>query len=137
MVDKDKAIEKQKYPTSFGLFYPIGYVVVAFSNKEDALRVQQDLIAGGYERDDCAFFSSKEVKMAAQENLDQNQGFFARYGWADEAIQIHLDSAQEGSSFLVIYAPDKLSSDRAMNVVRRVPFEFAHGYHRLAIEILK
>ena len=137
MVGQDKTFEQHKYPTSFGLFYPIGHVVVGFSSKEDALRVQQDLITGGYERNDCAFYSSKEVKEIAQENLDQNEGFLARYGWADEAIQIHLESAHEGSSFLVIYAPDQLSSDRAMNVINRVPFEFAHRYHRLAIEVLK
>ena len=90
------------------------------------MRVQQNLITGEYERDDCAFFSSKEVKEAARENLDQNEGFLARYGWADEAVKIHLESAKEGNSFLVIYVPDQLSSDRAMNVVHRVPFEFAH-----------
>ncbi|WP_256208935.1 hypothetical protein [Nitrosospira sp. Nsp14] len=33
--------------------------------------------------------------------------------------------------------PDKLTSDRAMNVIRRVPLEFAHRYHRLAVEELK
>jgi hypothetical protein len=32
------------------------------------------------------------------------------------------------------YAPGDLESSRAMNVVRRVPFVFAHRYHRLAIE---
>jgi hypothetical protein len=51
-------------------------------------------------------------------------------------IEQHLEAAKEGSSFLVIYAPDNVSSDRAMNVIRRVPFEFAHRYHRLAIEEL-
>ena len=137
MESQEKTSEQRKYPTSFGLFYPIGYVVVGFLSKEDALRVQQDLITGGYERDDCAFFTSKEVKELTRKNLDQNQGFIARYGWADEAIQIHLESAKEGSSFLVIYAPDQLSSDRAMNVIHRVSFEFAHRYHRLAIEVLK
>ena len=100
------------------------------------LRVQQDLKTGGYEPDDCVFFSCKEVMEAAEKNLDQGN-FLPRLGAADKVIELHLEAAKEGGSFLVIYAPDKLTSDRAMNVIRRVPFEFAHRYHRLAVEELK
>lgn len=128
--------ETPKYPTSFGLFYPVGYLVVGFQSREDALRVQQDLMTGGYEADDCAFFSCREVMEAARKNLDHGH-FLPRLGEADTMIKKHLEAAKEGSSFLVIYAPDKVSSDRAMNVIRRVPFELAHRYHRLAIEELK
>ena len=99
------------------------------------MRVQQDLKTGGYEPDDCVFFSCKEVMEAAEKNLDQGN-FLPRLGAADKVIELHLEAAKEGGSFLVIYAPDKLTSDRAMNH-RRVPFEFAHRYHRLAVEELK
>ena len=70
---------------------------------------------------------------AAGKNLDQGN-FLPRSGAADKVIELHLEAAKEGSSFHVVYAPDKLTSDRAM---RRVPFEFAHRYHRLAVEELK
>jgi hypothetical protein len=136
MANENKVSEKSKYPTSFGLFYPVGYLVVGFQSREDALRVQQDLMTGGYEADDCAFFSCKEVTEAAQKNLDHGS-FLPRLGAADKMIEKHLEAAKEGSSFLVIYAPDKVSADRAMNVIRRVPFEFAHRYHRLAVEELE
>lgn len=129
--------EKPQYPTSFGLFYPLGYLVVGFKNNEDALRVQQDLKTGGYEPDDCVLFSCNEVIEAATDNLEKNEGFISRLGWADEAIKMHLETAKEGGSFLIIYAPDKLTSDRAMNVIRRGSFELAHRYHRLAIEELE
>ena len=135
MANENRTSEKPEYPTSFGLFYPVGYLVVGFPGREDALRVQQDLMTGGYEAEDCAFFSCKEVTEAAKENLDQGN-FLPRLGGADKVIEKHLEAAKEGSSFLVIYAPDKVTSDRAMNVIRRVPFEFAHRYHRLAIEEL-
>ena len=73
---------------------------------------------------------------AAEKNLDQGN-FLPRLGAADKVIELHLEAAKEGGSFLVVYAPDKLTSDRAMNVIRRVPLEFAHRYHRLAVEELK
>jgi hypothetical protein len=136
MANENKTSEKPKYSTSFGLFYPVGYLVVGFRSREDALGVQRDLMTGGYESDDCAFFSCKEVAEAARKNLDDGS-FLPRLGAADKVIEKHLEAAEEGSSFLVIYAPDKVSFDRAMNVIRRVPFEFAHRYHRLAIEELK
>jgi hypothetical protein len=135
-MDQNKTSEKPKYPTSFGFFYPVGYLVVGFTSSEDARRVQQDLMTGGYEPDDCVYFSCKETIEAAQGNLDQNQGFLPSLGSADKMIKEHLETAKEGGSFLVIYAPDKLTSDRAMNVIRRVPFVLAHRYHRLAIEEL-
>ena len=47
-----------------------------------------------------------------------------------------MEAARRGSTFLVIYAPGDLESERAMNVVRRAPFEFAQRYHRLAIQDL-
>jgi hypothetical protein len=138
MVEPGKTSEKPEYPTSFGLFYPVGYLVVGFKNKESALQVQQDLKTGGYEDNDCTFFSCKEVTEAATENLEKSSaGFLPRLGWDDEAIKVHLETAKEGGSFLVIYAPDNVSSDRAMNVIRRAPFEFVHRYHRLAIEELE
>lgn len=126
-----------QFATSFGIFYPIGYLVAAFRNKEDAQQVQRDLVTGGYVPDDCILRTGEEVAASAQRNLDENTGFLARLGKSDEAVQVHLDAAKQGAAFLRIYAPGDTDAARAMNVIRRVPFAFAHRYHRLAIEDLK
>jgi hypothetical protein len=123
--------------TEFGIFYPLGYLVVAFPKQEDAQQVQRDLMTGGYDLADCLLYTSEEVAAAAQRNLAENTGFLARLGWADEAVQAHLDAAKQGSAFLLIYAPGDTDTARAMNVIRRVPFDFAHRYHRFAIEELE
>lgn len=52
-------------------------------------------------------------------------------------LQQHLAAARRGSAFLVIYAPTDPEAERVMNVVRRVPFDFAHRYRRFAIEVMK
>lgn len=122
--------------TDFGIFYPVDYLVVAFAHQEDAQQVQKDLLAGGYDSADCAQYSSSEVATAAQGNLDEHTGFFARLGWSSKAVQIHLDAALDGAAFLMIFAPGDTDVSRAMTVIRRVPFEFAHRYHSLAIEDL-
>jgi hypothetical protein len=123
-------------PTSFGIFYPVGYIVAGFPKPADAEQVRRDLLTGGYDSQDCVIHGAAEVAAAAQKNLEQNDGFLATLGRSDEAVQRHLEAARKGAAFLLIYAPGELESSRAMNVVRRVPFAFAHRYHRLAIEEL-
>ncbi|WP_027157698.1 hypothetical protein [Methylobacter luteus] len=128
---------ENKPGTDFGIFYPLGYLVVAFPKQEDARQVQQDLMAGGYDQADCEFYTCKEVADAAQRNLADNKGFLARLGWSDEAVKAHLEAAKQGSAFLLIYAPSDTEAARAMNVIRRVPFDFAHRYQRFTIEEIK
>jgi hypothetical protein len=39
-------------PTQFGVFYPLGHVVVALQSREDAERIRQLLIDGGCDERD-------------------------------------------------------------------------------------
>ena len=84
----------------------------------------------------ASLFDAEEVARHTRRNLEENDGILAALGRSDDAVAGHLAAAERGNSFLVIYAPGDLDTERAMNVVRRVPFEFVHRYHRLAIEIL-
>lgn len=129
--------EKGNKRTDFGIFYPLGYIVAAFPKREDALRVQQDLLTGGYDSDDCIVYKSEEVAAAAAANLKENTGWLATLGRSDEAVQAHLNAAKQGAAFMLIFAPDDTEAERAMNVIRRVPFELAHRYRRFAIEDMK
>ena len=130
-------LQKLMKLTDFGIFYPRGHLVIAFPKREDAERVRRDLITGGYDAPDCQLFEAEEVAHSARDNLDRGTGFLAYLGRSDDAVQAHLDAAENGRTFLVIYAPADLEAERAMNVVHRVPFDFAHRYHRLAIEFLQ
>jgi hypothetical protein len=134
MVDSDSERSKR---TDFGVFYPLGHIVVAFPKYEDALRVQRDLITGGYDPQDCIVYTSEEVAVAAQQNLSENMGWLARLGKSDEAVRRHLEAAKHGAAFALIFAPGQTDAERAMNVIRRTPFELAHWYHRFAIQDLK
>lgn len=123
--------------TEFGVYYPRGYLVVAFRRREDAERVRQDLLTGGYDAQDLRLFTGDEVARSAALDLERNSGILARVGRSAESVKAHLEAAREGCTFLFIYAPGDLELERAMNVVRRVPFELAHHYHRFAIHVLK
>ncbi|MGH8503752.1 MAG: hypothetical protein ACREVE_15065 [Gammaproteobacteria bacterium] len=121
--------------TDFGAFYPTGYIVAAFEKYEDAQQTCQDLRTGGYEERDCALHTAEEVAESARRNLE-NSGLMARLGKSVAAIRKHLEAAQQGATFLLIYAPDDFDAERVMNVIRRRPCVLAHRYHRFAIEDL-
>jgi hypothetical protein len=129
--------EANRKQTDFGIFYPFGYIVAAFGRKEDAIRVQEHLLTGGYDAADCVLETGVEMAIAAGKNLEDNPGWLSRLGMSDEAVQQHLDAANQGATFLRIFAPGDTDVERAMNVVRRVPFELAHLYRRFAIEDMK
>ena len=120
--------------TSFGIFYPVGYLVAGFPESDHAEQVRRDLLTGGYDAKDCVLYGAAEVADATQRNLDENTGFLATLGRSDEIVAVHLEAAKKGAAFLLIYAPGKLEATRAMNVIRRVSFAFVHRYHRWAIE---
>ena len=123
--------------SEFGVYYPRGYLVVAFRRREDAERVRQDLLAGGYDPRDVRLYTGDEVARSAVLDLERRSGVLARLGHSAEAVEAHLEAAREGCTFLFIYAPGDVELERAMNVVRRAPFELAHHYHRFAIHVLK
>jgi hypothetical protein len=129
-------MNKPKVPTQFGLFYPTGWIVAAFREHRSAEQVHCDLRTGGYDDDDSRIIEGKDVKEIATAQL-QNASWLARLGTADEMLERHLAAADAGSAFLMIYAPSEEEMARVMNVVRRVPFEFAHAYRRLAIQDLR
>ena len=125
-----------KLPTEFGIFYPTGWVVIAFPEIGSADRVRSDLLIGGYDDEECRLIRGDEVIPSAEGQL-HHANWFGTLGKADEALQLHVAAAKGGSAFLVVYAPTEDEAERVMKVVRRVPFDFAHRYRRFAIQDMK
>jgi hypothetical protein len=94
------------------------------------------MLTGGYDDQDCRLVESDEVIPSAKAQLTDS-GWLAKLGMADEMIGRHLDAANRGSIFLLIHALSDGEAERVMKVVRRVPFDLAHRYHRFAIEEIK
>jgi hypothetical protein len=128
---------KTNLPRLFGVFTPIGHVVLAFANDADAAQAREALLTGGYEADEVLQFRSDEVIADAEQTRD-NLGLLARMGlnmdWSEVERDVQL--AQQGATFLVVYAPSDAETNRVMNVARRFNTTLARKYHRLAIEHL-
>lgn len=61
-------------PTKFGVFYPRGYVVVAFKGTGDAETARKVLIEGGYDPQDVFLSDASEVLKHTTAHLDGARG---------------------------------------------------------------
>jgi hypothetical protein len=118
---------------AIGVFYPLGHVVVALESREDAERMRQLLIDGGYDEPDVTLWSSSEVAAGARE-LQQSASVLARiFGAEIAAMDKHIELADAGYTFLVAYCPSELDTKRLMNVARRFRYGLAQKYDRFTI----
>ena len=117
-----------------GLFYPTGYIVAAFPQSADALRVQRDLVAGGYDAaHDCRYATCEEVAAEAEREV-RSSSLLALFGHSLQARETHVDLAREGCHFLIIHASSHDETDRVIRVLSRVPVRYVVKYHLLVIE---
>ena len=58
-------------PSRFGVFYPRGYLAVAFRHKTDAGRVREQLVAAGYDGTDAQIVPAAAVEAGAGRSLRQ------------------------------------------------------------------
>ena len=128
-----KQTEQSKPPTQFGIFYPRGYVVVAFRTPEDAGRMQWSLVDGGYAEDDIKLLDTKRVLEGASADLEQLNPLVRALGAEAQATESHRTGAAAGHTFLVAYAPSDLDTDRLMNVARRIGYVKAQKYDRFTV----
>jgi hypothetical protein len=128
-----KQTEQPKPPTQFGIFYPRGYVVVAFRTLQDAERMQWSLIEGGYAENDIKLLDTKRVLEGASADLEQLNPLVRALGAEAQATESHRAGAEAGHTFLVAYAPSDLDTERLMNVARRIGFVKAQKYDRFTV----
>jgi hypothetical protein len=131
-----KETEQSKPPTKFGIFYPRGYVVVAFRTPEAAEQMRRSLVEGGYVDEDIKILDTQRVLQGASEDLEQLSPLVRALGEEAQATEDHRAGAAAGHTFLVAYAPSELDTERLMNVARRAGYLKAQKYDRFSITSL-
>lgn len=131
-----KRITRDSPPMQFGMFYPLGYLAVAFRRAADAAQVRQALIAGGYEPGDVELVPTEAVVAGATRSLEAASPLVRVLGWEREALTAHAKLAAQGFTFMLVYAPSNLDTERVMAVVRRFEYGLAHKFDRFAVHEL-
>jgi hypothetical protein len=124
-------------PKQFGIFYPRGYVVLAFRSPDAAEQMRRSLLEGGYTEDDIKLLDTERVLQGASADLDQLSPLVRALGSEAEATESHRAGAAAGHTFLVAYAPSELDTERLMNVARRVGYVRAQKYDRFTVTELE
>ena len=65
-------------PTQFGVFYPLGHVVIALQSRDDAERIRQLLLDGGYDEREVILWDSAQVATGAPEPSSSRPAFSPR-----------------------------------------------------------
>jgi hypothetical protein len=119
-------------PRSFGVFAPVGYLVLAFQEEREAAEAREALLTGGYDDEEVMQFSSQQV-ISATEN-ERDVSILAYLGTELAHQREQLEYARQGCTFLVVYAPTEAETARVLKVARRYGARLAHKYNRLTVE---
>lgn len=122
-------------PEAYGVFKPVGHVIVALPTAADAHGARDALLAEGFDAAAIAAYSPDEMKRQADIDIEQ-AGVLAGIGQELNLVKAHRDLAQKGYSFLVVKAPGDDEAQRVADIGRRFHATRAQKYGRLMIEEL-
>jgi hypothetical protein len=130
-----KRMTKADHPQSFGTFKPVGHVVVAMPDDVRAANAVNALRAAGFDAEDILQYSAAEEDDEMDRMLAKASDF-AGFGYEVALMRKYKALAQEGASWLIVYAPDDALHVRVAEVVKAHGALMAEKYHRLVIEDL-
>ena len=127
---------------SFGVFYPLHYVVAAFDTPERAEAVRKTFVEAGFDDSDVAsatgpFVTQKLESMKGATWLEKFKIGFAHFlgtelGYIDDDRKL----AAHGAGFLFIYTPDDASIENAERLLVRAHPLSARRYDHAGIRRL-
>ena len=122
-------------PEAYGVFKPVGHVIMAFATDADTQGALSALLSSGFVRDEVAVYSPEQMKSQAEADIEK-AGVLATIGQELNLVRAHRDLAAQGHSFLVVRAPKGDGAQRIADIGRRFNAIRAQKYGRLLIEEL-
>lgn len=128
-------MNKTERPSAFGVFKPVGHVIVAFPTEGDTQGALGALLKEGFAPEDINVYSSEQMKRQAEIDIEQ-AGVLAGIGQELNLVKSHRDLAERGHSFLVVKADGDDRTQQVADIARRFNAARAQKYGRLLIEEL-
>ncbi len=130
-----RRMTKEDTAQTFGVFNPVGHVVVAFPNDDAARQAAQALRDEGFDEADVLQYSATEESQEMARMLDGITGT-AEFGHEVVLMRKYKELADKGCGWLVVYAPEKERCEKAVEVAKRHGALLAEKYHRMVVEDL-
>lgn len=125
---------------SFGVFKPVGHVVISFPHAEQAVATERALLPLGLKpaaEGGLAVRLLTDQQMRAHIDRDlEHPSPLAAIGQELNLIRAQRELAGRGYHFLVVHAPDDQQASQAAEVARQHGAERAQHYGRFIIEDL-
>src|SRR5690606_32843566 len=125
-------MDKSREPTAFGVFKPVGHVVVSLPPEVEPERVVADLEPLGVE---LTRYSADEMCTQIDRDLAR-AGFLSNVGQELNLVKAHRALAEEGFNWLVVRARDHAQATRIAGIVDSHGAERAQYYGHLIVEEL-
>jgi hypothetical protein len=122
-------------PAAYGVFKPVGHVIVAFPNDSDLQGALTALVRGGTAQADIVAYTPEQMRQQADIDIEQ-AGVLAGIGQELNLVKAHRELAVQGHSFLVVKAPGDADANRVAEVAQRFHAARAQRYGHLMIEEL-
>jgi hypothetical protein len=129
----DKSLNKTDPPDSFGVFKPVGHIVIAYRTPAALETAEQMLLSNGFVADDVVRYAPEEMLAQVEGDL-RSATPLASLGQDLNLVKVHGQLAAEGCSFLVVHAPDDEHADRVATVLGATHPVAAQRYGHFLIE---
>ena len=122
-------------PEAYGVFKPVGHVIVALPSAQEAQDAHSALLSVGFEAADIVAYSPEQMRRQADIDIDQ-AGVLAGVGQELNLVKAHRELAIKGHSFLMVRAPKDEQAERVADIARRFNATRAQSYGHFLIEEL-
>ena len=126
---------RQPHPESFGVFKPVGHVVIAFADGHACSQAADRLGASGLAADAVVRYDPERMKAQVEADL-AHASPLASLGQEMNLVKAHRDFAERGYHFLVVRARDDEEAQRVAMIARDLGAQRAQYYGRFTIEEL-
>jgi hypothetical protein len=127
------ATDMDDLPKSHGVIKPVGHVLISFEAKDDAHAAMDALAKAGFGADKVSYFSPEEVIAQATSDI-ADAGILASLGQELNLVKAHRDLAQQGHSFISVYAPEDEDARKVADIAAGFNAGRAQKYGHLIIE---
>jgi len=108
-------------------------VVMGFVSDADMTMARNALLSAGFPASTIAAFSSSEV-IAEIRKMRKTFSKAAPLFNEFKMMKDHWALARKGGGFLVVYAPSKAETARAVKMAKKFRLRLAHKYNRLTVQ---
>ncbi len=130
-----EAMPFDRLPTSFGVFKPVGCVMVALPTRADADKATAAWIRSGRAAADVHAYASEQI-LPDLESMAAHEGILANIGFEIVLVRRFIELARQHHHWLLIDVEGAIDAAAVADIARSCSATVAIHYRRLTVEEL-